>query len=296
MNNFLGLIGTIQGVSEMFTQQNTNVSDVEEYVDDDREVAKLCVLIGINYTGTMNQLNGCINDTKNIKKMLIQQGHFKEEEIVMMNDFKLDYLYPSKKNILLKFDEMVNFAKKNEELGKKVRMFFSYSGHGYYQYDTNGDEEDGFDEVLCPIDCDWTGYISDDIIKQNLIDRLGENTDLVMLIDACHSGTSVDLKYNYKSNGFAQTNIKDSLCNVVMISGCRDDQTSADAYIEDPSTNSYQFQGAMTASFLANYEKNTSYSKLIKNMRKWLIGYEQIPQLSSGKNINPDGTYLLSYY
>jgi hypothetical protein len=39
---------------------------------------KRALLIGINYIGSSNQLNGCINDVANIKSFLIQRFDFKE--------------------------------------------------------------------------------------------------------------------------------------------------------------------------------------------------------------------------
>jgi hypothetical protein len=39
---------------------------------------KRALLIGINYFGSPNQLNGCINDVHNIKGFLLQRFGFKE--------------------------------------------------------------------------------------------------------------------------------------------------------------------------------------------------------------------------
>lgn len=39
---------------------------------------KRALLIGINYTGTANALNGCINDVNNVKQFLIGLYNFKE--------------------------------------------------------------------------------------------------------------------------------------------------------------------------------------------------------------------------
>lgn len=42
--------------------------------------------IGINYTGTRNQLNGCHNDARNMAKFLCERYNYKEEDIVMLLD------------------------------------------------------------------------------------------------------------------------------------------------------------------------------------------------------------------
>ena len=75
-----------------------------------------------------------------------------------------------------------------------------------------------------------------------------------------------------------------------MISGCKDSQTSVDAYIYNKS------QGAMTWSFLETINKNSSMTWLdiVTNMRNLLKsnGYSQIPQISSNKEINSGNNFL----
>ena len=260
------------------------------------KTVKRSLLIGINYTGTSSALGGCINDSINLKMFLKKKRYFKDSDFVMMNDKKKGLLYPTKRNIIIQLRNIVSFARKN--ISKKVEIFVAYSGHGSYMYDNSGDEKDGKDEVLCPIDCDTKGYITDDYLKHYFIDKLPKNVKLVMLIDACHSGTIVDLKYNYKidrRNIFTIGKKSATKCDVVMISGCKDSQTSADAYLKNKVKRKYESQGAMTAAFLKNYKKNTTSYALITNMRKWLKikHFDQIPQLSSGKQINTKKKFLL---
>ena len=66
-----------------------------------------------------------------------------------------------------------------------------FSGHGFQQRDADGDEQDGWDETLVPVDVQVVdgavkGMISDDEIATLLARRVGK-TDVI--IDACHSGT-----------------------------------------------------------------------------------------------------------
>lgn len=261
-------------------------------------VQKKGLLIGINYTGTSNQLGGCINDTQNLKELLKKDKYFNENELTFMNDNQNGDLYPSKENILKQINELVKFANENKD--EQVLLFFSYSGHGYYVRDTNGDEDDGRDEVLCPIDYNKNGFIVDDYLKSNFIDKLDSNVTLMVIIDACHSGTVLDLKYNFNNLNVCNENKKalESKCNVVMISGCRDNQTSADAYLYDQFEWKREYQGAMTAAFIKNYSDGITYKKLIKNMRKWLAKqrFSQVPQLSSGKQISIYSKIILSDY
>ena len=73
-----------------------------------------------------------------------------------------------------------------------------------------------------------------------------------------------------------------------MISGCKDDQTSADALIDR------KYQGAMTWSFLNNIQPNITWRQLIVNMNNSLSksSYTQIPKLSSGKIIDLDSKFI----
>ncbi|QKF94321.1 caspase-like protein [Fadolivirus algeromassiliense] len=263
-------------------------------------IMKRCLLIGINYTGTNNELNGCINDCENLRNFLINSRYFASNEVVMMTDFTPGVLYPSKKNIMLQLDALVKFARKYPT--KQVVLFVAYSGHGHYIKDLNGDEGDRKDEVLCPIDFERDGFIIDDELRSKFVNLLPSNVKLVMLVDACHSGTILDLKYSYKADEKNTYSVIGKLnpttSNIVMISGCKDNQTSSDAYINDPSENKLEYQGAMTAAFLANYRENISYNELISNMRIWLKdnNYSQTPQLSSGKLIDIDTRFIMETY
>jgi hypothetical protein len=251
------------------------------------------LLIGINYTGTENQLRGCINDTNNLYDFFISNNIFDEQDLTFMNDFTKSKLYPTKSNILNQLQKLVDFSNKNKD--KQVKLFFSYSGHGIRVRDNNKDELDKYDEALCPIDFSKSGVIVDDDIKSKFIDLLPSNVELTIMIDACHSGTCIDLQYNYdfrKDNYIIKNpNQRLTKCNVISISGCLDEQTSADACIDN------KYQGAMTASFLNCYKKNISVKTLLINMCAWLKQnkFTQISQLSSGKLIKPEDYFILNY-
>ncbi|PVI05314.1 peptidase C14 [Periconia macrospinosa] len=78
---------------------------------------------------------------------------------------------------------------------------------------------------------------------------------------------------------------------VTMFSGCRDDQTSADASIGGEST------GAMTWAFLQimRQDQNPTYARTLQLTRQLLDeqNYKQIPQLSCGVDIELDNMTLL---
>lgn len=292
---------SISESSESFSSvSNSFKEELIKNNNDKSLVARRGLMIGINYTGSSNALNGCINDCENLKQFLTSKNYFKSNELIMMNDNQSGGLYPTKANILNQFRELVKFANANK--GKQIEMFISYSGHGHHIKDTSGDEADGQDEVLCPVDFSSAGFIVDDQIRADLIDKLPSNVKLLMIVDACHSGTMGDLRYAYKvdsSNAYTVFgNYKDTKCKCVLISGCRDDQTSADAYVRDDIQKRMEYQGAMSASLIKNYSDGITYNDLINKMRSWLRNnrYTQVPQLSSGKLININDKFILSEF
>ena len=254
--------------TQAHAQQNPNVEQ--------NKITKSALLIGCNYTGTQNQLNGCLNDVANIKTRIETQYGF--NNIVTMTDDTVTK--PTRNNII---DGISNLLKNSSEGDV---LFLSFSGHGTNVTDTNGDEKDGKDELIVPLDFNC---ISDDELKSLIQSNLKKNVTMFALFDCCHSGTMLDLKYQYFDDNQSNTIIENSNAyetsgDLIMISGCMDEQTSADAYINS------SYQGAMTWSFLNVTDKKQDilFKDLIVNMRNVLktSQYTQIPMLSSGKMLD----------
>jgi len=251
---------------------------------------KRALLVGINYRGTSGELHGCINDINNVKEMLMKNG-YKDENIRMMSDDHKEL--PTKHKIAMGLIWLME-NKKN----KSMELFFHYSGHGSWVYDKNSDETDGRDECLVPIDYKRNGMLYDDDIKTLVEDNLTSNSKLFSLIDACHSSTMFDLKYNlmcekiHKDEGRVETEFRmeshkyngEIKGELVVFSGCEDSQTSADAWIERKS------QGAMTYALTETMRKHNfdlTYEDLIKGIYEIVKGgnYTQSPTMSSNKTI-----------
>ena len=64
--------------------------------------------------------------------------------------------------------------------------------------DDASEEADGYDETLVPVDYDSAGLIRDDDIYATLVTALSQGVTLVSLMDCCHSGTVLDLPYQYR--------------------------------------------------------------------------------------------------
>jgi hypothetical protein len=259
------------------------------------EMSKYALLIGINYIGTSNRLYGCINDVIAMRKYLIEKRGYSPNNITILRDDDQSFKSPNKKNIIDEFKELIQKANNN----KSSEIFFHYSGHGTYDRDNNGDEADGKDEYICPVDLNC---IRDDEIR-SLLNNLNNETTLMSVMDCCHSGTIMDLPYLFNQVGgkfkMIQNNSKSykSLLGkkIYALSGCRDDQTSADAYnvysvLSDSDSkfqinNSNRAGGALTSSLLKLLNSNNSLNftnilpKLQTNLKNSY--YSQVPLLST---------------
>ena len=242
--------------------------------------SKKGLLFGINYIGTQRELGGCINDAKNVNNYLMNDCKFDECE--MLTDFTS--MKPTKVNILNKITQLLDNAETNDLL------FIYFSGHGSYSADTTGDEIDGRDESILSHDLKT---IVDDEIRNIFNLHINKNITIVCLFDSCHSGSMLDLKYTYdiSARNYVENHIKNCDGNVLMISGCMDDQYGIDVHINNEN------QGAMTFVFLETLKKNPkcSWNYLITNMNMILKNNEfvQCPQLSSNKFYNIDTSVFL---
>ena len=267
------------------TKFNNDIKMVRALIDiPDRLPRKNALLIGINYRNTQYQLYGCINDANNLKSFLQMEKQWSYFTI-LTDDTSLK---PTRKNIITELTRLLQTSIAGDVL------FFSYSGHGTYTSDLNGDELDGQDEIIVPID---SKLILDDELNKIIRDNLKSGVSLFCLFDCCFSGTVLDLKYNYFDSDYSNkstinSNVGETNGDVLMISGCMDSQTSMDAgFLTQEGI--VKFSGAMTSSFLNEVSQNgyeKSISQVLDGMRKFLKdnGFVQIPQLSSGKMTNMD--------
>ena len=239
---------------------------------------KRALLIGCNYAATPSvQLSGCINDIVNVRETLVDAYGYQDANIYVLRDDDNNRL-PTKANILYCLTQLVAVSSASDIL------WVHYSGHGTQVPDLNGDESDNLDECIVPCDYSKSGFITDDdlfaIIKN-------AKCKMMIMLDSCHSGTGIDLQnsINYNAGVLTRTtNTSKSIANsnIIMISGCQDSQTSADAY----DNGSKRSVGAFTQTLLETlrtYDHNVAllplYVSLCANLRAY--GFTQIPALSS---------------
>jgi hypothetical protein len=213
-----------------------------------------------------------------MRNTLIDAYGYQDANIYMLRDDDKARL-PTRANMLYYLSQMVALSTSADTL------WVHYSGHGTQVRDTNGDEADKLDECIVPCDYNKAGVITDDdlfaIVKN-------AKCQMVICLDSCYSGTGCDLQYSINYNGgvlskIAANNAKPiANPNIIMLSGCRDTQTSADAY----DSISKRGVGAFTQTLLETLRANDHnisllplYSALCANLRAY--GFTQIPVLSS---------------
>jgi hypothetical protein len=240
---------------------------------------KKLFLIGCNYYNSECELRGCINDVIAIEAEYSKRGFTEVTRFVETPD-RSSSTEPTKVQTLQALAHWIETSKSGDFLA------FHFSGHGTYVDDLNNDEKDGRDEAICLLDA----IVLDDELKNILVDHLPAGVKLRCLFDCCHSGTIMDLPWTAAFNGsitqFQDENEDHSIRDILMISGCRDNQTSADAWIQANQKN----EGAMTWAWLQTlnkadeYQKNMTWHDAIQRMRFTLMdaGYDQVPQVTLG--------------
>lgn len=131
--------------------------------------SKKALLIGINYIGSSSELNGCINDVKNIREMLIKKG-YNSRNITLLTDLDIS---PTKQNIL----KHLKLLRRNAKSGDTI--YVHYSGHGGQVRDTNRDEIDFIDETIVALD----GHITDDLIFNYFLKPMPSRVNVLMVMN-----------------------------------------------------------------------------------------------------------------
>lgn len=225
---------------------------------------KKALLVGLNYVDTPDELDGCENDTNMMEKRLKDMGY----DITIMRDEDV-----KEGSILESMKAMFKGSKSGD------KYVFHYSGHGSSVDDKGYDETDGKDEVLC----EGNRYVLDDDINEVLRD-LPEGVTVIMIIDACCSGSIADLQHRFFFGRYlVQESEKNVKANVILLSGCEDEDTSSET-VEDGKSF-----GALTYEFcnILDDGNHKSYSWLllsgIISSRLNVKGFTQRPQLSTSK-------------
>jgi len=246
---------------------------------------KRALLIGINYLeNPSNTLSGCINDVKNIEAKL-RTANPECKEFRILTDENKEPFKPTRKNIIDGINWLVTGLQTNES------VFFHYSGHGGLTLDLSADEKSGFDSCIYPINLGKIETITDDELRSMLVNKIPTGCKCFAVLDCCHSGSALDLRYlisapEYGQINIIQNNYPSANGSVIFLSGCDDTQTAADT-VDSKNIPS----GALTNALLEvwnQYGMNIKFKYLLWDIRDVLKknGYSQIPQMACSNNIN----------
>ncbi|KAK2677574.1 hypothetical protein RAB80_006314 [Fusarium oxysporum f. sp. vasinfectum] len=250
------------------------------------------LLIGINYFNQRGQLRGCINDVRNMTAYLSEHFGYKREDMVILTDDQQNPMsQPTKQNILramhwlvmtghITDDEMHRIMVRPLQAGVRLTAIFDscHSGTALdlpYIYSTQG------------------------ILKEpNLAKEAGQG--LLGVISSYSQGDLGGVASNIfgfikkAANGdeVRERNLrtKTSPADVIMWSGSKDDQTSADATIASQAT------GAMSWAFVTALKKSPqqSYVQLLNSIRDELATrYTQKPQLSCSHPLDTNLLFVM---
>ncbi|KAI8866006.1 hypothetical protein GQ42DRAFT_165770 [Ramicandelaber brevisporus] len=276
-----------------------------DYVESDLSGSRKAVLIGINYPDSDAPLQGCWNDVANMKEYITENWGFTEENTLVLTDEQDpgSELFPTRANILAAMQWLIEGAEPNSSL------WLSFSGHGLQEQDqAGGDEADGQDEAIAPVDYETAGTIVDDEMNRILVQQLPQGARLTVIFDCCHSGSALDLPLLYDATGHRikkqkkegdvvvshdeqNERKKGTTADVIFISGCQDNQTSADTENKlVGKTGALSFALLKT---LQETEGEISYIDLLAAVREHMKETDetQVPQLSSAHKMDMNSIF-----
>ena len=178
-------------------------------------------------------------------------------------------------------------------------IYLHFSTHGQPVEDLNGDEEDGWDESIVPIDAyklykkgvyEGKKHLTDDLLNKyikKLRDKIGSTGFLYVVIDACHAGTSsrandetvrgTHVGFTYNNKVFKPSTSKKShyrieasakQSNVMFIEACRPDQVNTEIKVDGKRYGPLSYNIAQT---LSDFTLTTNSCDFIERVKRSLI-------------------------
>jgi hypothetical protein len=248
-------------------------------------MANRALLVGINaYPG--QPLNGCVNDVNDMARLLVDACGFRSAEIRLVVDARA-----TTANIRDRLEWLVAGARPGD------RLFFHYSGHGARFPVRNAQGEvTAVHDTICPVDFDWSeAHALLDVNLQAIVDKVPEGTEFVYVSDSCNSGDltrelrpyairamipPADIAWRLRTArdlSIKPSEVTHDRC--ALISGCRSDQTSADAVFGG------RYNGALSYYLLQSLQHagglHAPLTHLVPDVVQRLAkgGYDQVPQL-----------------
>ena len=230
---------------------------------------KRAFMVGISHYDTAltgyqwNNING-VEDINLLSPILKKQGC----DLTTLLDEEATY-----ENITRQLTTFTNKTKKGDI------VYLHFSTHGQPVEDLNGDEDDGWDEAIVPIDAyklykkgvyEGNKHLTDDQLNKyvkKLREKIGPKGFLYVVIDACHAGTSsrandetvrgTKVGFTYNNKVFKPSPQKKShykvetspkMSNVMFLEACRPDQVNTEIKVGDKRYGPLSYNIALTLS------------------------------------------------
>ena len=256
---------------------------------------KRAFLVGISHYDTAltgyqwNNING-VEDVNLLGSVLKNQGFTATTLLDEQATFD---------NIVSRIAQFTNKTKKGDI------VYLHFSTHGQPVEDQNGDEEDGWDESIVPIDAyklykkglyEGQKHLTDDLLNKyikKLREKIGSTGFLYVVIDACHAGTSsrandetirgthVGLTSNNKVfkpsiNKKSHYRIEASakLSDVLFIEACRSDQVNTEIKVDGKRFGPLSYNIAQA---LFGFTLNTNANEFVESIKHSLMNTGRWP-------------------
>ena len=256
---------------------------------------KRAFLVGISHYDTAltgyqwNNING-VEDVNLLNPVLKKQGFTTTTLLDEQATFN---------NIISQITQFTNKTKKGDI------VYLHFSTHGQPVEDLNGDEEDGWDESIVPIDAykiykrdvyEGKKHLTDDLLNKyvrKLREKIGATGFLYVVIDACHAGTSsrandetirgTHVGFTYNNKVFKPSTSKKShyrieastkLSNVLFVEACRPDQVNTEIKVDGKRYGPLSYNIAQA---LSSFTITNNANDLVERIKRSLLTTGQWP-------------------
>jgi hypothetical protein len=266
-------------------------------------MSKAALFVGINnfknYAGY--RLRGCINDTVLMRNLYIDVFKFDPNQCGVLTDSQA-----TKLAIMSELQMLIDRGNS----GELSHIVFAMSSHGTQVRDRSGDEFDGRDEAFVCHDLKMgsTTWVPETIILDDEFNALFNKLDpavlLEVFLDTCHSGSGLrgaefgihrampryislpddsmdDARLVMPRRRRSVRSIEGGQDNRIMWAGCKDNQTSADAYFYPTGYNgafTYHYCAAVRSMAATAPSRNDI---LLRVRSQMATKFAQTPQLET---------------
>jgi len=202
-------------------------------------------------------------------------------------------------NITNQISQFTNKTKKGDI------VYLHFSTHGQPIEDLNGDEQDGWDESIVPIDAckiyrkgvyEGQKHLTDDLLNKyikKLREKIGPTGFLYVVIDACHAGTSsrandetvrgTHVGFTYNNKVFKPSTSKKShyrieasskQANILFIEACRPDQVNTEIKVDGKRFGPLSYNIAQA---LSSFSLTTNANDFVESIKRTMMNTGRWP-------------------